>query len=274
MASAAAARFLVLVWERRCRSRGMNGNEGNCMVFSRIRGGGTLPVGVLQIICPRALPYASSNLLQNVNQMPHPDLPSDALQILDFWFGSPLLQDWPDSDRNSLWFGGGEVLDARIRTNFGALLEQALVRGLREWEQPVQARLALILLLDQFSRNVYRGTAQAFAGDGRAQQLVVESLDQGDDRRLPTVGRVFLYMPLMHAEDLSLQEICVNRFRALHEASTGPVQTALEGNLRAAIEHRDIVARFGRFPHRNAALGRTDTAQEKAFLHQGPRFGQ
>jgi len=206
--------------------------------------------------------------------MPSPALPSEALDILDFWLGSPLLQDWPDTDRNDLWFGGGAEQDERIRLRFGKLVEQAMDAGLISWESTVPTRLALILLLDQFSRNVYRGTARAFAGDQRAQQLVLESLTLGHDQQLPKIGQVFLYMPLMHAEDMALQDECVSRFRQLHDSATGSLQSSLAGNLRAAIQHRDIVARFGRFPHRNAALGRVDTADEMEFLQKGPRFGQ
>ncbi len=198
----------------------------------------------------------------------------DATRILTHWFGSPLLQDWPDSDRNSLWFGGGPSQDQLIREQFGDLVDEALAGRLLEWEGTAAERLALILLLDQFSRNVHRGTALAFAGDARAQALVLQSLALEHDQQLPTVARVFLYMPLMHAEDLALQVECVKRFQQLHDSRTGPVREALAGNLKAAREHQDIVARFGRFPHRNAALGREPTPEETAFMKVGPRFGQ
>jgi uncharacterized protein (DUF924 family) len=201
---------------------------------------------------------------------PHPEVRG----ILQFWFGSALEQDWPETDCSKLWFGGGAELDTRIRERFGALVEQAQAGGLNDWEAAVPQRLALLLLLDQFSRHVYRGTAQAFAGDRRAQQLVLQSLALGQDRLLPTVGRVFLYMPLMHAENLALQDECVVRFQHLHDTSPTTLQASLAGHLGAARQHRDIVARFGRFPHRNAAMGRRDTGEETAFVHDGPRFGQ
>lgn len=201
---------------------------------------------------------------------PHPEVRG----ILQFWFGSPLEQDWPANDCSKLWFGGGAELDTRIRERFGALVQQAQAGGLNDWEAAVPQRLALLLLLDQFSRHVYRGTALAFAGDHRAQQLVLQSLALGHDHLLPTVGRVFLYMPLMHAEDLALQDECVARFQHLHDTSPATLQASLAGHLGAARQHRDIVARFGRFPHRNAAMGRRDTGEEAAFVHDGPRFGQ
>lgn len=194
--------------------------------------------------------------------------------VLEFWFGDGLSQGWPTDDRSALWFGGGAALDAQIRERFGALVEQAVDGGLADWEQPVRARLALVILLDQFTRNVYRGQARAFAGDGRSQRLVLHALPLGQDEELPTVGRVFFYMPLMHAESPALQDECVMLFENLVRQSPPELQPKLAGNLRAAREHADIVARFGRFPHRNAVLGRPNTPEEHSFLKTGPRFGQ
>lgn len=199
---------------------------------------------------------------------------ADAEDVLRFWFGDGLTRDWPTDNRSALWFGGGAEQDAVVRERFGALVEQALGGGLVGWEQRVEERLALVLLLDQFTRNVFRGQPRAFAGDGRAQRLVMQTLALGQDTALPRVARVFLYMPLMHAESLALQETCVQRFQALVQSSPPELQDTLAGNLRFAEQHRDIVQRFGRFPHRNVALGRADTAEEAAFLTDGPRFGQ
>lgn len=203
-----------------------------------------------------------------------PSSHSAALQILDFWFGDGLQSDWPSQDLNPLWFGGGAAQDEAIGQRFGTLVAAAQSGGLAEWEGTLNTRLALVILLDQFSRNVYRGQARAFAGDARAQQLVLNTLANGEDEALAHVGRVFLYMPLMHAEDAALQTRCVERFTALHAGSPSALRDKLAGNLRFAIEHRDIVLRFGRFPHRNAALGRASSDEEKAFLLNGPRFGQ
>ncbi len=194
--------------------------------------------------------------------------------VLTFWFGDALVSDWPAQDRSDLWFGGGAALDARITERFGPLVDTALDGGLREWENPVAARLALVIVLDQLARNVHRGQARAFAGDGRAQRLVLQSLALAQDTELPRVGRLFFYMPLMHAESIALQYECVARLEALAHGSPPEVSEALQGNLRSARQHRDIVEQFGRFPHRNAALGRTGTPAEEAFLHNGPRFGQ
>ncbi len=194
--------------------------------------------------------------------------------VLDFWFGDGLQRDWPSSDHHALWFGGGAEQDETIRRRFGALLESAFAGGLKDWEGAPATRLALLIVLDQFSRHVHRGQSLAFAGDARAQQLVLAALAASEDTSLARVGRVFLYMPLMHAEDLALQERCVACFTALHSNSPPALRETLAGNLHFAREHRDIIERFGRFPHRNAALGRASTADEMAFLRDSPRYGQ
>lgn len=194
--------------------------------------------------------------------------------VLDFWFGDGLSRGWPSDDRSSLWFGGGAELDAQIGQRFGALVERALGGQLVDWETSVTDRLGLVILLDQFTRNTHRGQARAFAGDGRAQRLVLQSLALEQDTELPTIGRVFLYMPLMHAESTALQDECVLKFEALQRQSPPDLQARTQGNLKAAREHADIVRRFGRFPHRNAVLGRPSTPEEDSFLQHGPRFGQ
>jgi len=204
---------------------------------------------------------------------PRPELPTPEA-VLTYWFGDPLVADWPADDRSALWFGGGAELDADISTRFGPLLQAALAGQLFDWEGPLHARLALVIVLDQFSRNVYRGQAHAFAGDGLAQKLVLQTLALSQDADLPTIGRVFLYMPLMHAESQALQHECVLRFTDLIAHAPPGLANRLQGNLKAAHQHCDIIERFGRFPHRNAALGRTSTPAEAAFLHNGPRFGQ
>lgn len=194
--------------------------------------------------------------------------------VLDFWFGDGLVLGWPSAPRGALWFGGGAALDADIRGRFGALVTQAVDGGLTGWEADVRDRLALVILLDQFTRNVFRGEARAFAGDARAHRLATDTLAQREDALLPLVGRVFIAMPLMHAEDGASQAGCVRHFEQLR-ASCGPAQAeALQGHLDAAIEHQTLITTYGRFPHRNAVLGRTSSPQERAYLENGRRFGQ
>lgn len=195
-------------------------------------------------------------------------------RVLEFWLGDGIDKEWPTQDLGKRWFGGGAELDADIRARFGDAVQEAVAGGLRDWEQKPLTRLALVILLDQFTRNVFRGQPQAFAGDGRAQQLVLQTIAAGEDLALPCVGRVFLYMPLMHAESLALQDECVARFTRLQADARDSLKQRLQGNLDFARQHRDIIARLGRFPYRNAALGRADTLEEQDFLLKGPRFGQ
>ncbi|MGH8803705.1 MAG: DUF924 family protein [Polaromonas sp.] len=194
--------------------------------------------------------------------------------ILDFWLGDGLALGWPAQDLGTRWFGGGAALDQEIRARFGAQVAQAVGGGLQDWEAQPLNRLALVILLDQFTRNVFRATGQAFDGDARAQQLVLQTLARQEDRQLPWVARVFNYMPLMHAEDPALQEECVARFSQLMADAPETLKQRLQGHLDFARQHQDIITRFGRFPYRNAALRRANTPEEEEFLRKGPRFGQ
>lgn len=194
--------------------------------------------------------------------------------ILDFWLGDGVTLGWPTQNSGKKWFSGGAALDADITARFGRRVTQALAGGLRDWEPQPPSRLALIIVLDQFTRNMFRGKAQAFEGDARALQLVQDALAKNWGQQLPLVGRVFLYMPLMHAESLALQEKCVKCFQHLKEEAPPERRANLQSNEDSAVKHRDIIARFGRFPHRNAALGRHNTAEEEVFLRDGPGFGQ
>jgi uncharacterized protein (DUF924 family) len=199
---------------------------------------------------------------------------ADCQAVLDFWFGDGLALGWPSTSRSDLWWGGGPALDMSIKTRFGDWVQQAVAGGLKDWEATPLNRLALVILLDQFTRNVYRGSAQAFAGDVRSQALAGEALAQGLDQELPWAGRSFLYTPLSHSEDLARQDESVRRFTQLQADVPEALKPSLQGFVKSAIEHRDIIARFGRFPHRNAVLGRTNTAAEEDFIQHGPRFGQ
>ena len=131
-----------------------------------------------------------------------------------------------------------------------------------------------MLLLDQFTRNMYRASADAFSGDHRAITLVMEGIARRMDLELPTIGRVFFYMPLMHAEDEDLQAEAVRQFERLHQAASGDAKAGVASNLEFALEHQQVIQRFGRFPHRNAVLGRDSTAEELAYLEDANRYGQ
>ena len=180
----------------------------------------------------------------------------EARRVLDFWFGNT------DAARPE-WFRKDPAFDASIRASFGPLIERALAGALSEWQAAPESALALILLLDQFTRNVFRDSPRAFAGDTQALAAARALVASGGDRQLPPQRRAFAYMPFEHAEERAAQDEAVRLFTPL--AQEAPF---LADMLDYAHRHRDIVARFGRFPHRNAVLGRTSTAEEAQFLTQ------
>ena len=191
---------------------------------------------------------------------------TQALEVLDFWFGPPDVPDYAQT--RTAWFRKDAAFDAEIGRRFGPLIELALAGGdadfTQDWlDRPLQAlpALARLILLDQFTRNHFRGTARSFAGDTQALRIARALVASGLDRTLTGVQRQFVYLPFQHAEDLSHQITSVQLFTQL-----GQDEPALAGLLDWAQRHHDIVARFGRFPHRNALLGRADTADEAAFL--------
>jgi uncharacterized protein (DUF924 family) len=196
-------------------------------------------------------------------------------EIIGFWFGGSPEDPRAIESRSPAWFRSDPCFDEEIRARFGAD-HDAASRGERDpWRATERGSLALILVLDQFSRNLHRGTPRAFAQDGQAQAVCLDGLDRGSDRVLPTLARAFFYLPLHHAEDSLLQDRCVEEFRRLL-AETPPVFAKIIGAFSDYAEgHWDVVRRFGRFPHRNAILGRESTAEEQAYLHAGaPSYGQ
>lgn len=196
-------------------------------------------------------------------------------RVLDFWFSAAEL-DAPQIDgRMERWFSTDPAQDERLRKEFGDLVDQALEGKLDSWAKTTEGRLALILLLDQFCRNIHRGTARAFAGDKRALKLCVEGSMNNDYRTLPAIQRVFFFMPLQHAESAGVQDKSVRIYNALAEGVSDTLRETFLTFASFAELHRDIVARFGRFPHRNRLLGRPNTPEESAYLAaDAPRFGQ
>jgi uncharacterized protein (DUF924 family) len=190
-------------------------------------------------------------------------------EIHEFWFGELDEKGFCASDRQALWFGASIETDASCRARFGAALDQARENKLGAWTRTDRGLVALVVLLDQFSRNIHRGTALAFAGDALALTLARDAIAAGRHLQLPAIHRVFLYLPLEHCEDLVVQEQCVALFEELAR-HTGHPQFA--GFAQYATAHRDVIARFGRFPHRNAILGRDSSEGELAFLAQHGGF--
>jgi len=189
--------------------------------------------------------------------------------IHDFWFGELDENGLCKTDRNALWFGADEATDTRCHTLFGASLSLAVIGKLASWAATDHGLIALVILLDQFSRNIHRGSAQAFGGDMKARAVAQDAIASGRHLRLPLIHRVFLYLPLEHSEELALQHQCVALFEELALVSDHPQFASFT---RYAIAHRDVIAKFGRFPHRNAALGRSSSAAEIAYLEQHGEF--
>lgn len=193
--------------------------------------------------------------------------------LLDWWFGTALDANEVAEQRNALWFGKSACQDVDSENRFGGLVRQALDGGLQEWEREPQSWLALILLLDQLPRMIFRDTPRAYAGDPRAQQLVRQGLAAGFDRQLPRIERVFVYIVLEHAEDLASQDEAVRLYEALQDESSDSEKVLFAGYLAYARKHQVVIDRFGRFPHRNLILGRDSTVEEAQFLTEpGSRF--
>lgn len=186
--------------------------------------------------------------------------------VLEFWFG--------DSDddagiiraRSSRWFGGSESLDREIRLRFAGAVDAASTECLPAWGDEPRAALARIILIDQFRRNIHRGQAAAFSADPLARRYAESGIAAGQDQALRPIERVFFYLPLEHAENIEAQRHCVQLFERLLADADPALHTHFKGFLDYAIAHRRVIERFGRFPHRNAALGRPTTPAEAQFL--------
>ncbi len=195
-------------------------------------------------------------------------------QVLSYWFGSAPAGEPPASELMKRWFGGGPDVDREIRERFGADVEQARRGELDGWAETPRGRLALILLLDQFSRNLYRGSGEAFARDAQGLKLALEGLDRGDDAALSSVEQVFFVLPLEHAEDLAVQERMVAYSEAWLRSLPASMRGMGQGVFDYARQHRDVIARFGRFPTRNQALGRASTPEEEAHVRDAKAAGR
>lgn len=190
--------------------------------------------------------------------------------VLSFWFGND-----PDGDiaatakgKEALWWGGNRETDTLIRQRFGDLHAQAMRGDLDTWLDTPRGRLALIIVVDQFSRNIHRATPGAFAQDALARRLCVDGLAAGIDQQLGLLERVFFYLPLEHSENRADQARSVDVYASLTRAAPEALRELFEEYEKFAVDHRRVVDRFGRFPHRNAILGRVSTSEEEDFLKQ------
>ena len=173
-----------------------------------------------------------------------------------------VLNTWFSEYARPLWFRSTAAFDRELKQRFGATVEAALAGGLRHWADTPTGALALVIVLDQLPLNIYRGRARAFAGEAMAREIAARAIERGYHSGLSQEEKVFLYLPFMHSENLDDQDRAVALFQA----------AGLQENLRYAHHHRDIVRRFGRFPHRNAILGRESTPQELEYLNSPEAF--
>ena len=193
--------------------------------------------------------------------------------LLDWWFGNFESPSEIAAEKGRLWFGKRDSQDLEARERFGDWVEQALAGGLTDWAQRPEGWLALVLLLDQLPRMIYRDTPNSFSGDLRAQPLVAQGIAADFDRQLRPIQRVFIYLVFEHCENLAVQNEAVSRFIDLVAQQPEADRALFTDYLSYAEKHQQVIARFGRFPHRNAVLGRESTAEELAFLSKpGSRF--
>ncbi len=192
--------------------------------------------------------------------------PPKIQEILEYWFGSLQTGEVYPKDKAKQWFGGGDDIDKEIRNRFEEQVIAATQNELDAWKETPRGCLALIILIDQFTRNIYRGTPKAFAFDNIAQELTLEGLIQGHDQALLPIERVFFYLPLEHSENIELQEMSVQKFHAILSAVPPEQAAHFISFENYAWRHHEIIAKFGRFPHRNGILSRESTPEEIEFL--------
>lgn len=198
--------------------------------------------------------------------------PTSPEEILGYWFGELESDEHIPEDRLELWFSQDGSTDYFIRQAYEPLVTAAAQGGLAAWKEEPRSSLAWLIVLDQFPRSVYRGMAAAYEQDPACQIQTLEGVEAGFDLELRPLERVFYYLPLEHAEDLEVQGRSVELFTALRDGAPEVVRDKFEVFLQYAEEHRQVIERFGRFPHRNAVLGRESTPDELEYLASGGGF--
>lgn len=191
-------------------------------------------------------------------------------EVLDFWFGDLREGELPDEEKQMTWWAKSEEFDDLVRRRFEKYVLFAEKGELSRWLETPLGTVAFIVVVDQFPRNIYRDTPGAFSTDSLALRACLRGIEKGFDRDLHPVHRTFFYLPLMHSEDLEIQEMSVLKYSALENeyASHPQIKKPLACSTDFAGRHFDIIKRFGRYPHRNAALGRESTPEETEFLKE------
>lgn len=188
--------------------------------------------------------------------------------LLKYWFGEIKYESAYFEERMKIWFGKSDSIDAELRDRFGEWFEELERTGFPEWRKTERGLLALVILTDQVSRNIFRDTERAFRYDTIAEQVVSELIDTGKDLTYQLPEKMFLYLPLEHSENELNQSKSVEKFAGLLKEAPPSLRPYFEGTLDYAHRHREIIVRFGRFPHRNRALSRETTPEEREFLLQ------
>lgn len=192
--------------------------------------------------------------------------------VLNYWLGTLNSElDFP-SDNVSMWFNGGDHVDNEIKERFSSLWQLAAGQQLNNWLESTKGRMALIILLDQFSRNLFRNDPQAFAQDDLALKYCLEGIALGTESELLPVEKYFYYMPLEHSESIEMQELSVKKYFELMTSAPVSLKSYMEVAYEFAVKHYDIIESFGRFPHRNEVLGRISTGAELEHLEKFPGF--
>jgi uncharacterized protein (DUF924 family) len=189
-------------------------------------------------------------------------------ELLRYWFGEEPWTLERFAKRTQLWFRPNPDVDREVRERFGVMVEGARAGEYAGWAETPRGRLALILLLDQFPRNIFRKQSEAFASDAKALVIAEEGIRSGADLALDAPERLVFYLPLMHSEDKAIQDVSVGRYRALRDDAPVELRPELTNALAFAERHHEIITRFGRYPHRNAVVGRESTPEEVAFLEE------
>ena len=189
-------------------------------------------------------------------------------EVLKFWFGQVEETIVPTEHRARIWFGEDEQIDQEIKTRFSGLVEAAYANQLDHWTKTPRGQLALILLLDQFARHVYRGSEKAFEKDEKALQICLDGLEQESDHSLSLIERVFYYFPLLHSENRLHQEQSVRSYRTLVNLAFSETRVIFDSFLKFANHHFSVIQKFGRFPQRNVALHRESSQSELEFLKE------
>jgi len=196
-------------------------------------------------------------------------------QVHGFWFSNCLTNPQAAYARRDWWYNGGTAVDEEIRTRFGDHVARACDGDLSAWAATPRGTLALILLLDQFTRNIYRHSPAVYQGDALALSIVKDAISRGLDQKLHPSERIWLYHPFHHSEALAEQDYGLSLLDDVHKAAQPDWHALVKRSISGWTRHRNIVARFGRFPHRNEVLGRTSTPEEVAFMAEdGEAFGQ